>query len=677
MRTRTQQIESIESTSTTMHKTGSKRVKIMKPNKPVDLIGKKEELIQLTMFDKLVDWMRQQECSSPSIDQVPMSPIESLIFYEWRPIVVDWLMEVATNYSLARKTVQLAMQYFDWYNRLGSSNASNANELVVKWYLPIDKTNVQLLAVTCLMIASKVEEIHSPTCLDFTVVNDNAYQNHQLVDLELRLVSLMRWRLIYTTPTDWLNLLLKRCCACAPHQVEHYGSVDLYVKASFMMDLCMLHSIHDCSTIQIAVASLLACVAEEQVETVSQMIQPIVRDLDMTVEIKPLVTRLKSYSVQPGDVQIYAPPAPIGTSLFNDLQIPTTLLYTRQTYSRHSSAIIKWLQTTPFHLIQKTSKRFKKVIELQGEQPGSIHQYQRYSQVGQGVFGIVYRGQHTASRRPVVLKQLKSAYSADDGLASTALRETSLLQLVQTHDNIVRLEDIVLDKNRNVFLIMESMDQDLHSYIARPPNRSIERRADCIRSYMKQLLSGLSHAHSRGVIHRDLKPQNILLSTGTDKNQSLLKIGDFGSGRFNMVPGSNGPVSPEVVTLWYRAPELLLGQRDYSSSIDLWSVGCIFAELMTGQPLFPGECDFDQLLLIFQLLGTPTSRHNQHGSELIKLPHFRDSYPAFCPKKLELVLPATYSPDAVNLLHKLLQLEPGKRITSEDALAHPYFNNNN
>jgi len=184
-----------------------------------------------------------------------------------------------------------------------------------------------------------------------------------------------------------------------------------------------------------------------------------------------------------------------------------------------------------------------------------------------------------------------------------------------------------------------------------------------VQSYTKQLLQGLTYCHQRRIVHRDLKPQNLLI----DKKGSL-KIADFGLARAFCVPVRQ--YTHEVVTLWYRAPEILLGSPTYSIPVDIWSAGCIFAELLSKKPIFPGDSEIDQLFKIFRQMGTPTDEM-WHGCT--SLPDYKPSFPKWKKQEFSKAFENTQSLAAIDLLEKMLTYEPAQRITAREALNHPYF----
>jgi len=257
----------------------------------------------------------------------------------------------------------------------------------------------------------------------------------------------------------------------------------------------------------------------------------------------------------------------------------------------------------------------------------------------------------------VALKEIH--LDSEEGTPSTAIREISLMKELK-HDNIVALQDVIHTENK-LMLVFEYMDKDLKKYMDTygsplPPEK--------IKSFMFQLLRGVAFCHERHVLHRDLKPQNLLIN-----RKGELKLADFGLARAFGIPVNT--FSNEVVTLWYRAPDVLLGSRSYDTSIDIWSAGCIMAEMFTGRPLFPGQQNEDQLIRIFRLMGTPTEATWPGVSSLSE---WKDDFPIYAPMNLATVLPQI---DALgmDLLNKMLRMQPNERASAKDLLRHPWFAN--
>ncbi|KAL9374586.1 hypothetical protein Peur_034206 [Populus x canadensis] len=300
-----------------------------------------------------------------------------------------------------------------------------------------------------------------------------------------------------------------------------------------------------------------------------------------------------------------------------------------------------------------------------------MEKYEKLEKVGEGTYGKVYKAKDKLTGQLVALKKTRLQMD-EEGVPPTALREVSLLQMLSQSLYVVRLLSVEhIDANNsyddsksNLYLVFEFLDTDLKKFIdshrkgpnPRPLSPSL------IQSFLFQLCKGVAHCHSHGVLHRDLKPQNLLL----DQERGILKIADLGLGRAFTVPLKS--YTHEIVTLWYRAPEVLLGSTHYSIAIDMWSVGCIFAEMSRRQALFPGDSELQQLLHIFRLLGTPTEEQWPGVTSL------RDwhVYPKWEPQNLAQAVPSL-GPQGVDLLSKMLKYDPAERISAKAAMDHPYF----
>jgi len=270
-----------------------------------------------------------------------------------------------------------------------------------------------------------------------------------------------------------------------------------------------------------------------------------------------------------------------------------------------------------------------------------------------------FKGVQISTGRKVAIKKIKLS-KFNDGFDISAIREIKFLQELR-HPNIIELIDVFSNKT-NLNLVLEFLDSDLEMIIK--AKEVVFSVAD-IKSWMLMTLRGLYHCHRSFVLHRDLKPNNLLISS-----TGQLKIADFGLSRDYGEP--NKPMTTEVVTRWYRAPELLFGAKEYGYSVDMWSVGCIFAELMLRTPYLPGESDMEQLNIIFQALGTPTEE-TWPGLKSLPVPSSFE-FPIY-PKTPWRNLFTAAANDALDLLEKMLTYNPNKRISAQDALLHPYFRN--
>ncbi|XP_014785734.1 cyclin-dependent-like kinase 5 isoform X2 [Octopus bimaculoides] len=272
-------------------------------------------------------------------------------------------------------------------------------------------------------------------------------------------------------------------------------------------------------------------------------------------------------------------------------------------------------------------------------------------------YGTVYKAKNRDSHEIVALKRVRLD-DDDEGVPSSALREICLLKELK-HKNIVRLHD-VLHSEKKLTLVFEYCDQDLKKYF---DSCNGEIDLDTVKSFMYQLLRGLAFCHSNNVLHRDLKPQNLLIN----KNGEL-KLADFGLARAFGIPVRC--YSAEVVTLWYRPPDVLFGAKLYSTSIDMWSAGCIFAELANaGRPLFPGNDVDDQLKRIFKLLGTPIE---DTWPGVSQLPDYK-SYPIYHVSTTWPQVVPKLNSKGRDLLQRLLVCNPSQRLSSEEGMQHSYF----
>ncbi|XP_027344981.1 mitogen-activated protein kinase 7 [Abrus precatorius] len=282
--------------------------------------------------------------------------------------------------------------------------------------------------------------------------------------------------------------------------------------------------------------------------------------------------------------------------------------------------------------------------------------------IGRGAYGVVCSSINRETNEKVAIKKIGNIFENSIDALRT-LRELKLLRHIR-HENVIALKDVMMPIQRtsfkDVYLVYELMDTDLHQII----KSSQPLSNDHCKYFLFQLLRGLKYLHSANILHRDLKPGNLLINANCD-----LKICDFGLARTNGVDGQF--MTEYVVTRWYRAPELLLCCDNYGTSIDVWSVGCIFAEILGRKPIFPGTECLNQLKLIISVLGS------QHESDLefidnSKARRFIKSLPQTRGRHFSQLYPQA-DPLAIDLLQKMLVFDPTKRITVLEALQHPYM----
>jgi cyclin-dependent kinase 12/13 len=280
----------------------------------------------------------------------------------------------------------------------------------------------------------------------------------------------------------------------------------------------------------------------------------------------------------------------------------------------------------------------------------------------------VYKARNKESGEVVALKRVRMD-NEKEGFPITAIREIKILKILN-HKNVVRLKEIVTSKGSDynqgkgsIYMVMEFLEHDLTGLTDAGQKFTVPQ----IKCYMKQLLEGLAYCHAQKVLHRDIKGSNLLIS-----NDGQLKLADFGLAR-PFDTDQQRPYTNRVITLWYRPPELLLGATMYGPAIDMWSAGCIFAELLLRKPILPGKNEFEQIDLIFKLLGTPDEAAWPKCSKLqyydmILSQNGHRKYQSRFDEKF-----GQLDPLAKDLLRKLLMMDPDKRITADDALDHEYF----
>ncbi|KAL8576611.1 Cyclin-dependent kinase 14 [Nucella lapillus] len=302
----------------------------------------------------------------------------------------------------------------------------------------------------------------------------------------------------------------------------------------------------------------------------------------------------------------------------------------------------------------------KRTSSYGGSSPfGRADSYHKLEQLGEGSYATVYKGYSSLTNQIIALKEIR--LQEEEGAPFTAIREASLLKGLR-HANIVTLHDIIHTKETLTF-VFEYVHTDLSQYLEKYPGGLNPYN---VKLFLYQLLRGLGYCHERRILHRDIKPQNLLIS-----EMGELKLADFGLARAKSIPSHT--YSHEVVTLWYRPPDILLGSTQYSTSLDIWGVGCIFAEMISGQATFPGMKDaYDQLDKIFKILGTPKE---QTWEGVTRLPHFNtNKFGLYQKQPLYCCVPKlSFAPHAAQLAARFLEMEPSKRISAAVARQHEYF----
>lgn len=280
--------------------------------------------------------------------------------------------------------------------------------------------------------------------------------------------------------------------------------------------------------------------------------------------------------------------------------------------------------------------------------------FQKIEKIGEGTYGVVYKAKDKKTGKDVALKKIRLE-SETEGVPSTATREITLLKKLK-HNRIVQLFDVVI-ADSSLYMVFEYLNMDLKKLLDKSKDVFVP---PLVKSYMYQMLDAINFCHTNRILHRDLKPQNLLVDS-----KGNIKLADFGLGR-----SFNFPIKAythEVVTLWYRAPEILLGTKFYATGVDIWSLGCIFAEMIMKRPLFSGDSEIDQLYRIFRTLGTPDENIWRGVSQMTE---YKSKFPKWDYENIPDVI---MNHEGYDLFKHLMVYDPNLRISAKNAMQHPYF----
>ncbi|XP_077301533.1 uncharacterized protein LOC143922187 [Arctopsyche grandis] len=283
--------------------------------------------------------------------------------------------------------------------------------------------------------------------------------------------------------------------------------------------------------------------------------------------------------------------------------------------------------------------------------------FQKLEKIGEGTYGIVYKAREKNTGKLVALKKIRPE-SENEGIPATTIREILLLKNLK-HSTIIGLKEVIHSDDK-MYLVFEYVETDLKKLIDDFSKQHMRFHYEIIRKMSHQLCTAVNFCHSKNIFHRDLKPQNILVD-----HDFNIKLADFGLGRAASIPLRQ--YTAEIVTLWYRPPELLLGCKYYDSSVDVWSLACILVEIYTMMPLFMGDSEIDQLMKIYRILGIPTEKDWKGVETLPKynkdnLKHKKMGFAGIIK-----------DPKLEALVKKMFIYDPLGRITAKEALEEAFF----
>ncbi|KAL3274321.1 hypothetical protein HHI36_015722 [Cryptolaemus montrouzieri] len=291
-----------------------------------------------------------------------------------------------------------------------------------------------------------------------------------------------------------------------------------------------------------------------------------------------------------------------------------------------------------------------------------MDKYEHVMLVGEGSYGVVMKCRHKELDQMVAIKKFLET-EEDATIRKMALREIRMLRRLK-HENLVAIIEVFRYRKR-FYLVFEYLNGTILDELERMDGGLGEERC---RERLYQIIRAISYCHSNQIIHRDVKPENVLVSSN-----GVVKLCDFGFAR--LATNTNEPLTDYVATRWYRAPELLVGDQNYGTGVDIWAIGCLFAEMLTGDPLFPGESDIDQLFLIVKMLGKPCPKHQQLMSKNSALRGIKAASPH--PTDTLQRNFSDWPQLSLNILGSCLKMDPSQRASSEDLLRHNYFSHDN
>jgi hypothetical protein len=520
-----------------------------------------------------------------------------------RAIAVDWLVEVYQEFKLQQNTLCLSVILMDKYLSVEK----------------ITSKNLQAIAITCMGLASKTEEIYPVSMDDLVYICDSTYTKKELVNMEFDILNKLNYKMYYETIIQYIKIIYK---------TKKIIDED-YFFSLFMASICL--TTIDYSFIE---ADILA--------------EKIV-DFSLVLKMEPKIIE----SLINNDVlysYLYLSWVNINNSDLKSI---------KELYSHNKFTKVSLRDIPNINCIHDSITFFSKEIRIETKMDTNESQMNIYpkeifqkfvtiSRLGSGTYGVVKRVRF--EEQEFALKRIIGQY---DGIESAMIREINSLHVLD-HVNVIKMLGFYYDpKNTAMYISIELMDQTLQNKIT---NEKLNNELKA--SYIVQLLKGLKYIHSKNIMHRDLSANNILIS-----NNGILKINDLGTSRNFHHSRFVATYSTQICSLWVRSIELLLEKIPYTEMIDIWSCGCIIGFILKGSHLFAGDSIMDTIYKIFQTLGTPTENFNK---EIYSWPGLQNVFPKWSRKGF-VELESQY-PTQCEILYKMLEYNPDKRISATEAL---------
>lgn len=525
-------------------------------------------------------------------------------------ILIDWLLEVSTTFKLSKEC---------WFYAISLIDCAASN-------IVIEKDTIQLLGIACLTLAAKKQEIYAPEISDFVYICDGEYDRDQIIDMEQKVSIAINFDfnipnvIEYIRYYSYVNSISFEQHSCAIFLCRYYQYGDVKFLPS-VITTCVHYMAAKITGGKFSnTFSVSALVIDQVCAIIGKLV---IRIIDSVALTSLLNMFNKEFNVFEMTKETFV----ISLKLFTAFASKSDVI--------DSCKLVYYPKPTSTFIVQNPKLCGKKL--------------------GEGSFGCVKKV--NINNVDYALKKIKSEY-IDEGVSSTFIREISILKSLN-HKNVVKIHHAI-DNCRT--MILELMDMDLKSYVEKYVDiRNLVKFQETCTEY---LLTGLEYIHSQGAINRDIKLQNTLVR-GTWPNLEI-KYCDFGCSRGTGLVLDDYRFTNEVTTLWYRAPEILLGATEYGPGIDVWSLMCSLHEVCTNEPLFLGQSELDQIYKIFLVLGTPFEKT---WSGVTKLAGYRSNFPQWENMISIKLKEYNYSAKIKTIIMDGLIMDPSKRPSAKNLLS--------